>query len=114
MTPDAIEKYIQSGFRYHITEVESRLVGAVGVRDNSHLYHLFVLEQYQRQGIARKLWQVAMEACLCQGNPGEFTVNSSIFALGVYEKFGFIAQSGPEEKNGVVFIPMKLIVNSQQ
>ena len=107
MNPDAIRKYIHSGFDYHIAETDQRLVGVVGVRDNSHLYHLFVAEKYQRQGIARKLWQIAMETCLASGNPGEFTVNSSANAVGVYERWGFVAQSGPVEKDGVVYVPMK-------
>ena len=112
MNPDAIKKYIHSGFEYHVAETDRRVVGVVGIRDNSHLYHLFVAEKYQRQGIARKLWLHAMETCLSNGNPGEFTVNSSAYAVGVYEQFGFIAQSGPEEKEGVVYIPMKLLAGS--
>lgn len=108
MSPDAIQKYIHSGFRYHVAEMGKQVVGVVSVKNNSHLYHLFVAEKHQRKGIASRLWQVAMEACLCKGNSGGFTVNSSKYAQGVYEKLGFVAQSGPEEKNGVVFIPMKL------
>ena len=114
MTPAAIEKYMQSGFRYHVAEVGSQLVGVVGVRDNSHLYHLFVAESYQRQGVATGLWQLAMQACLDEGNPGEFTVNSSNYAQKVYETLGFVAQSGPQDKNGVIFIPMKLTINHAQ
>ena len=108
MQPESIEKYIRSGFRYHVAVINKQVVGVVGVRDDSHLYHLFVAEKYQRKGIAKNLWQLAMEACLSRGNPGEFTVNSSEYARGVYEQLGFIALSGPEEKNGVIYIPMKL------
>ena len=107
MEPEAIEGYFRSGYRYHVAEDDGRLAGVVGVRDNKHLYHLFVVEDYQGQGLARKLWAVAKEACLQAGNPGEFTVNSSRFALGMYRKFGF-AGSGPlENKDGVVYYPMK-------
>jgi len=108
MSPDSIRKYIQSGYFYHVAEMDGRIIGVVGVKDNSHLYHLFVAEKFRRQGVARELWQVSMTSCLSRGNPGEFTVNSSRYALGVYKKLGFVAQSGPQEKNGVVFIPMKL------
>lgn len=108
MTPAAIRKYIQSGYRYHVAEVKKQLVGVVAVKDNSHLYHLFVAQDYQRQGIASSLWQLAKQVCLEHGNPGEFTVNSSTYAQGVYESLGFVAQSGPQDKNGVIFIPMKL------
>lgn len=114
LSPDGIEKSMQSGFEYHVAEIENQLVGVVGVKENNHLYHLFVSEKFQRQGIAGKLWQFSMEKCLAKGNPGEFTVNSSMYALGVYEKFGFVAVSGPMEKGGVVFVPMKLIVSRQK
>ena len=114
MTPAAIRKYIQSGYRYHIAEVKKQLVGVVAVKDNSHLYHLFVAQDYQRQGIATSLWQLAKQVCLEHGNPGEFTVNSSKYAQGVYEGLGFVAQSGPQEKNGVMFIPMKLKIKRDQ
>lgn len=108
MTPQAIEKHIQSGYRYHVAEMDGSLVGVVAVRDNKHLYHLFVAEEYQRQGIAKELWQLAMEECLNNGNTGEFTVNSSEYAQGVYKQLGFVAQPGPRIKNGVVFFPMSL------
>ena len=86
------------------------IVGIVGIKDNKHLYQLFVDEDYQRQGIARKLWQFAMQKCLDSGNSGEFTVNSLLYAKAIYEKLGFVAQSGPVERKGVVEIPMKMII----
>jgi predicted GNAT family N-acyltransferase len=42
------------------------------------------------------------------GNPGEFTVNSSRFAVGMYRKFGFVETGPPETKEGVTAVPMKL------
>jgi GNAT superfamily N-acetyltransferase len=112
MTPAEIKKYIESGYRYHVAEIDGQIVGVVGVRENRHLYHLFVVEAHHRKGIARQLWKVAMEVCRLAGNRGEFTVNSSRYAKPLYERLGFVTQSGPEEKNGVVSIPMKLTVNS--
>lgn len=111
MVPAAIKKCIQSGFRYHVAEVENQIVGVVGVKDNSHLYHLFVAENYQRQGIALRLWKIACQACLDEGNPGEFTVNSSKYAEDIYKCLGFVVQSGLQDKNGVIYIPMKLTIN---
>jgi GNAT superfamily N-acetyltransferase len=111
MRPGEIKKYIESGFMYHIAEFNGQLVGVVGVRDNSHLYHLFVDERYQRQGIAKALWRVAIESCLLKGNPGVFTVNSSRYALPIYERLGFIVHSGPQQSNGVIYIPMKLTIS---
>ena len=114
MAPDAIEKYIRSGYEYHVAEMDARLIGVVAVRGNSHLYHLFVAEKFQNRGIAGQLWRVAMKSCLAKGNPGVFTVNSSRYARPVYEKLGFVVQSGPQEKNGVIYIPMKLSIESPQ
>ena len=112
MTPEAIDGYLRSGYRYHVAEDAGCLVGVVGVRDNKHLYHLFVIEGYQGQGLARELWCVAKEACMGAGNPGEFTVNSSRFALGVYRKFGFAESGLPENSEGVVYFPMKYPVST--
>lgn len=108
MTPAAIAKYIQSGYLYHVAENENVIVGAVGIRDNSHLYHLFVAESHQGRGMAKALWEKALNESLCRGNPGEFTVNSSLNAHPVYEQLGFMAQSKPITKRGVIYIPMKL------
>jgi ribosomal protein S18 acetylase RimI-like enzyme len=84
----SIRGFIGSGFRYWVAEKDKSIVGFVGIRDNSHLYHLFVSESEQRQGLARKLWHVAMAACREAGNTGRFTVNSSNNAVPVYESLG--------------------------
>ena len=60
MTPAAIAKYIRRGYRYHVAENENVIVGIVGIRDNSHLYHLFVAESHQGRGMAKALWEKAM------------------------------------------------------
>ena len=111
MTPAAIKAYIQSGYRYHVAMQGNHLVGVVGVKENRHLYHLFVDENHQRQGIASKLWRIASKACLDEGNPGVFTVSSSTYAKAVYEHLGFVAESGPQNKSDVIVIPMKLSIN---
>lgn len=110
MTPGTISWNMQTEYRYHVAEADGAMVGVVAVKGNTHLYHLFVAERYHRKGIARKLWQRAMKECLLEGNPGEFTVNSSSYAREVYKQLGFVAQSGPQEKHDVRFFPMKLII----
>lgn len=113
MTPDAIRQYMQTGYRYRVVEAHGKLIGVVAIKDNSHLYHLFVDDEHHQKGIAGSLWQAAMEDCLSRGNPGEFTVNSSSYALGVYKRFGFIIQGVPELKDGVIYTPMKLDIRRQ-
>jgi N-acetylglutamate synthase-like GNAT family acetyltransferase len=108
MEPRAIEGYMTSGFKYHVAEDNGVVIGVVGVRDNSHLYHLFVADDYRGRGIAHDLWRVARAGCVEAGNVGEFTVNSSRFAVEMYRRFGFVETGPPETKNGVTSVPMKL------
>ena len=82
------------------------MIGVVATRDDRHLYHLFVAESHQRRGVARSLWELARRACVQAGSEGPFTVNSSQFAVEVYERLGFRATSGAMEMNEVVFVPM--------
>ena len=106
--PGAIEGYMTSGFKYHVVEENGAVIGVVGVRDNSHLYHLFVADDFRGQGLARELWDVARDGCREAGHLGDFTVNSSRFAVEMYRKFGFVETGPPETKNGVTSVPMKL------
>jgi N-acetylglutamate synthase-like GNAT family acetyltransferase len=110
MTPQAIEDFMQLGYRYQVAEKAGKLVGVSAIKDNKHLYHLFVSEHCQRQGIAGQLWKSAMKDCISRGNSGEFTVNSSLYARGFYKKLGFVELLGPKEHRGVVFFPMKLSI----
>lgn len=109
VTPDAIRGYVTGGeFRYHVVEIDGQIRGAVAIRDASHLYHLFVDERFHRRGIARRLWEAASAAARDAGNPGRFTVNSSLVARPVYESFGFVADGEEVRKDGVAFVPMTL------
>ena len=102
----SIRDFVAQGFRYHVAELDGRIVGFVGVRDNKHLYHLFVANEYQRQGLGRQLWNTARAHCLVAGNPGRFTVNSSNSAVGIYETLGFIRTGPTQNTDGVLYNPM--------
>lgn len=108
MAPEAIRGYLARGFRYHVAQHNGPLLAVAGTRDNRHLYHLFVAEPAQGQGLARALWAVAKQACRDAGNPGEFTVNASRFAAGFYEKLGFERQGEEAVRHGIIAVPMRL------
>lgn len=108
MGSGSIRAHIRSGYRYHVAEEDGRIVGVVGMKENRHLYHLFVASAFQGRGLARALWETAKAASLAAGGSGRFTVNSSLGAVGLYEKFGFIKQSEPVAASGVVYVPMML------
>lgn len=110
ITPAAMAERLQSNqFRYWIGIDDHReIVGAIGIRDNAHLYHLFVDPQHHQQGYGTQLWQFVKAYALAQGNPGTFTVNSSLFAEKMYLKFGFVPTAEKQEMHGLAFIPMTL------
>lgn len=83
ITPEAIRGYLAGDFRYHLAESGSELAGLIGVRGASHVYHLFVDARFHRRGIAGQLWERARAAAREAGNPGQFTVNASRYALPV-------------------------------
>lgn len=112
LAPQAIAGYLASpDYRYLVAEDAGVLAGVVAIRDNRHLYHLFVAQGVHGQGLARRLWTAAMDAALRAGNPGEFTVNSSPYAVPVYERFGFVPTGPRVEAQGIAFVPMKLILH---
>jgi GNAT superfamily N-acetyltransferase len=100
-TPASIAKRMQAGFDYHVAETPAEVVGVVGVRESSHLYHLFVAGAIQGRGLGRRLWEHAKAVCLDKGNPGIFTVNSSRNAVRMYERLGFVVTAPVQDIGGV-------------
>ena len=83
-------------------------MGVVAIRDNSHLFQLFVIESLHSQGKGTLLWHHAKAAAIHAGNPGRFTVNSTVFGVPVYKTFGFKAVGPKTETKGIAFVPMLL------
>lgn len=104
----AIENYLsQEKYRYQIAHLGGQLAGVVAMRDNTHLFHLFVPRALHRRGIALYLWQAARDASIARGNTTGFTVNSSVYALPFYESLGFVATAPKVEADGIAYVPMR-------
>ncbi|WP_295756125.1 GNAT family N-acetyltransferase [Undibacterium sp.] len=97
-----------SNFSYYIAESSGELAGVVALRDNSHLYHLFIAAPFQHAGLATQLWGTVKAEALAAGNPGQFTVNSSLNAVPVYERFGFVRKGDVQYMHGISFQSMHL------
>jgi GNAT superfamily N-acetyltransferase len=105
---DAQRRYLgQDNFRYHVALHGDELLGVVAVRDNSHLFHLFIKETLHRQGLGRRLWELARDEAMARGNPGSFTVNSAGRATGLYLRLGFVPAGERIEHDGIVDVPMR-------
>lgn len=84
------------------------LVGMIGMHGCTHLSLLFVDARHQQKGIARALFEAVLERCEAQmPELTSITVNSSPYAVKIYERLGFRAE-GPEQiMHGIRFTPMR-------
>ena len=112
-TPTALRIFVaRPDINYLIGEWDGEFCGAAAIRECRHLHHLFVAPACQGRGIGRQLWAAARDAAMAAGNPGKFTVNASLNAVPVYQRFGFEPIGGPQLGNGLIFLPMKLVYRS--
>lgn len=82
--------------------IDSELIGVISTRDKHHIALLFVREDYHKKGIGKALYKYILEL-----NPDSFfTVNSSPYAKGFYEHFGFKCEVGEQCIKGLRFYPM--------
>jgi N-acetylglutamate synthase-like GNAT family acetyltransferase len=94
-------------FQYQVLEKNSKIIGVVGVRRPSHLFHLHLDPDFHGQGYGTSLWKAAKDRAMQLDQPAIFTVNSSVYAVSFYRKLGFV---GDDVKvvGGVEFVPMAL------
>jgi GNAT superfamily N-acetyltransferase len=105
----AEREYLESGrYCYIVAEREGVLLGFIALRDVSHVFHLFVAQQHQRTGVARRIWQEAKAWARTTAAPNQFTVNSSLGAVPVYRAFGFEPTGAVVSVHGISFLPMRL------
>lgn len=100
-----IKEKLNENMKMFVAKVNEKIVGIIGYRDNSHINLLFVLEEYQHNGIARALYNLVIENCENVGTK-KVTVNSSPYAHNVYLKFGFVDDNQMQEVDGMKFFPM--------
>jgi len=107
LTADAFLNRIQSEeYQNFVYEINGEIVCYLAIKGNSHLYHLFVSELHQGKGISRCLWDHAITNCATE----IYTLRSSMYAVPIYQKFGFEAIGEATEKDGIVFQVMELRV----
>lgn len=87
------------------------MVGIIEIRNNNTISLLFVDKDFQRKGIARRLFRDALKECLHR-DPAltTFFVHASPFSLPAYRSLGFVETGGMLEENGIRYYPMKLIL----
>ena len=91
---------------------QGKVVGIIEVLEGSHVALFFVSPELQGQGIGGSLMKMAVEQCR-KDNRGltALTVNSSPNAVRAYERMGFAATSTEQEKDGIRFVPMTMMLS---
>lgn len=93
-------------FHYLTAWQGEALVGVAGMRDHTHLFHLFVAPEVQGQGLARRLWDGLLREAQAAGKGQRITVNSSPVAVPVYERLGFRQEGTEIRTDGIRYTPM--------
>ena len=85
---------------------DGEILGVIATQSASHISLMFVDKRYHRQGIARQLFDVALDWFKQSKDVKQITVNSSPYAVKAYERLGFVKTAEQQEKDGVIYIPM--------
>lgn len=81
----------------------SNIVGVIATRNNgNHISLFFVDGKRHRHGVGRKLFEEVIK----YSTADTITVNSSPYAVGVYQKLGFVATDSEQLADGLRFTPM--------
>ena len=86
-----------------------RVIGVASLRAGGHVSLLFVDERYHGQGIGRKLVS-ALQSNYLAGGSIQLTVNAAPYAVGCYEKLGFIKTDDMKTADGITYLPMRCMV----
>lgn len=100
-TPEAVAGRLAEGSEGWLAERANRVVGVLEMRAD-HLKSLFVAPDCHGQGLARRL----LERALAGREGAEITVNSSPYAMEIYEHLGFRRTSDWTVIDGLRHQPM--------
>ncbi len=109
-TPSAMAERIADDHKALLAISGDRVVGVIELRKLLHISLFFVEWPYQGRKIGRALWEQAYQICQ-EADPTlrQITVNSSPYAVSIYERLGF-SRTGPDQiKNGIRYIPMRFM-----
>jgi GNAT superfamily N-acetyltransferase len=87
---------------------ENQITAIITMYKYEKLDQLYVSSLYQNKGIAKKLWGSAKKICIDNGNAGLYWVNSSTYAVPVYQNFGFKVSGQRQSSNGAAYTLLEL------
>jgi len=108
----SISEYMEQGFNYMVALARHEIVGVIAIKDFQHMFHLFVDRAHHKKGIAKQLWTKISEESIALGQTDKFTLNSTSYALPVYQCWGFIVTDELQTRHGISYTPMELNVEA--
>ena len=113
--PYSIKSRLESNYFIDIAVLFDTLLGFVEVRDFCHIAMLFVDKAFRGRKISKELVRTAVKSCLAENKSLKIvTANSVPHSVVVYEKLGFKKTGQEQEKNGICFFPMALVVSGAE
>jgi ribosomal protein S18 acetylase RimI-like enzyme len=107
-----IKRNINETFTLTAKNVKDQIVGMIEVRNDGHICLLFVSKEFQQKGISKQLFSKAKELISKKASDKvKMTVNSSIYAVDIYKKLGFIIVGNMKTINGISFVEMEIPPN---
>lgn len=105
---DEVTNDVQTGHKRIWGYYENNeIIGVIATRDISHIALMFVDKQHHRKGIARQLYDTVLSEISKNADVTRVTVNSSPYAVTIYERLGFVKTDEQQEhENGIVYVPM--------
>lgn len=105
--PDVLRQRSATNHFALLAELGDEVVGVIELRDCEHISLYFVDRAHMGRGIGNELWRRALAICRRERpDLAEISVNSSLYAVPIYERLGF-RQTKPEQMvNGIRFVPM--------
>lgn len=103
-------KEITKSFKVYGAFEDNVLKGVIATdKRKRHINLFFVDKSSQAKGIGKKLMSIIID-----DNENSFiTVNSSRYAVSIYQNLGFIKTEEEKEQDGLKFTPMKLILKDK-
>jgi len=111
VSAQSIREYMDQGFRYVVALARHEVIGVIAVKDHRHMFHLFVDKDHHKKGIAKQLWDHISAYSIDKGQTKKFTLNSTSYALPVYQRWGFNTTGEQQTRHGISFTPMELVVD---
>lgn len=106
---DLVKDFLLGKYLMLIALDGEKVIGAATVRDRNHLSLLFVDERYHHKGVGRALMDTLCTYLKNEKGENSMTLKSAPYAVGFYERIGFLP-TGPEEHySGIRVTPMEKV-----